>query len=62
MKTQEELLNSFVAYCKKYPNQRFWQALRNWADVDSIYVQNDGEELRDTFYVEGMPYDSMQNM
>ena len=33
----EEMLASFSEYCKRYPEQRFWQALRNWAreNVDS---------------------------
>lgn len=28
-----ELLRDFAAYCKEHPEQRFWQALTNWADV-----------------------------
>jgi len=25
-------LSSFVSYCEAHPEQRFWQALRNWAN------------------------------
>lgn len=30
------LLKSFVAYCILHPEERFWQALRNWAGADFI--------------------------
>ncbi len=30
MKSKKEL-NSFIKYCKKYPDLRFWQALYSWA-------------------------------
>jgi len=29
---KKETLESFVKYCEENPEQRFWQALRNWAD------------------------------
>lgn len=44
-----KLLKEFTAYCKKHPEQRFWQALRNWSGAYAIY-QSDGRELKDTFY------------
>ena len=51
MKSQK-LLESFTAYCKMYPDQRFWQALRNWSGYTFIYgmdrVMNEGQ---DTFYL-----------
>jgi hypothetical protein len=31
-----KLLESFVGYCITHPNERFWQALRNWANVGYI--------------------------
>lgn len=40
----EELMKSFSDYCMKHPEQRFWQALRNWAreevdgDINFIMV------------------------
>ncbi len=33
----EKLLTSFIAYCKENPEQRFWQALRNWSGYAFIY-------------------------
>ena len=46
-----KLLKDFEQYCKKHPEQRFWQALRNWAEVDAVLIQN-GLESLDTFYYE----------
>lgn len=56
MKSQQ-LLDSFVAYCKANPDQRFWQALRNWCGWSFVLVSNDRlctEEASvvDTFYWE----------
>jgi len=48
----KKVLSSFIIYCYKHPDERFWQALRNWAKVNSICVQN-GIETLDTFYFEG---------
>jgi hypothetical protein len=56
-----EKLESFTEYCKKNPDQRFWQALRNWAatnegpehdvDINFIYAGDlSGEKTIDTFY------------
>jgi len=47
------VLNDFVKYCSKYPDLRFWQALRNWSNHNFIYVVDDpsGEgDTVDTFY------------
>ena len=52
MKSQE-LLNSFVAYCHKYPDLRFWQALVSWSKYAFIYVSKEPvlhEKLIDTYY------------
>jgi hypothetical protein len=46
-------LMSFVNYCATHPEQRFWQALRNWVAADYILVQSEGCPPRDTFYFEG---------
>jgi hypothetical protein len=54
----KELLNSFIEYCEKNPNERFWQALRNWTEVPYIFIGNkyDGSNnvcgLTDTFFFE----------
>ena len=45
----------FLEYVKKHPEERFWQALRNWSGYAFIYgsytlVEN--ENLEDTFFIE----------
>ena len=59
-------LQSFTSYCNDNPEQRFWQALRNWNAeknkgenfilvADSSYDHNLGETylgIKDTFYRE----------
>jgi len=54
MNKNRKILNSFIAYCNAYPDQRFWQALRNWSVFEFIYVAkfSDGD-FTDTFYFEG---------
>jgi hypothetical protein len=54
MKSQK-LLKSFTAYCKAFPAEMFWQALRNWSEYSKIYgefynEEFDDYELIDTFY------------
>jgi hypothetical protein len=52
-------LASFVAYCKANPQQRFWQALRNWAGYNFVCVRDSepwdgwGNNCLDTFSWEG---------
>jgi hypothetical protein len=53
MKTRNsKSLESFVAYAKSHPEERFWQALRNWFGVGFIGTSNDNERWTDTFYLE----------
>lgn len=57
MNKNSELLKSFVAYCEAHPNERFWQALRNWCGWSFVWVSEysnlDAEPiLTDTFYWE----------
>lgn len=33
-----ETLRSFVKYCILHPEQRFWQALKNWSGAPKIYA------------------------
>jgi hypothetical protein len=49
-------------YCKAHPDERFWQALRNWSGfhfimgVNKIGGRGAGGEVNDahdTFYMEG---------
>ena len=47
--SNSELLESFIEYCHEYPEQRFWQALRNWADTPFLMI-SDGKDQYDTFY------------
>lgn len=65
MKTRNsEVLADFIAYCILHPDDRFWQALRNWAGVNFIFFVNHVDwdksnitmrELNalDTYYYEG---------
>ena len=61
----KKLLDSFVKYCTEHPEERFWQALRNWARESNPKIQfiltasalSIGEKMeftniRDTFYNE----------
>jgi hypothetical protein len=51
-----EMLDSFIDYCMTHPQERFWQALRNWAQVGFIYVSNRPVGgVVDTFYFENNP-------
>ena len=51
------LLTSFARYAVEHPEQRFWQALCNWANVQSIHivrdVTKDAINYVDTWYMEG---------
>jgi hypothetical protein len=52
----KSLLASFTEYCQAHPEERFWQALRNWSGYNFIYASNRSEPkpdgLIDTFYKE----------
>ncbi len=50
-----KVLYDFVSYCIQHPEERFWQALRNWSGADFIYQASaeDGSKMVDTFYLEG---------
>ena len=43
------LLNSFVKYCEKHPELRFWQSLVSWCGAYKIFY-DDGDVIKDTFY------------
>lgn len=53
-----DLLESLTDYCRDNPDERFWQALRNWAGVNFILASNATdyaqrrERAQDTFYWE----------
>lgn len=42
----EETLKSFIAYCEANPEQRFRQALRNWANGEY-----EKDELFDIYFI-----------
>lgn len=48
------VLADFAKYCETHPNERFWQALRNWSDHSAILVTTDynSSQTVDTFYWE----------
>lgn len=48
----EELLTEFKEYCEAHPEQRFWQALRNWN------LQNNPNESY--IFVGELPYGEMK--
>jgi len=48
-----EVLADFVAYCEAHPQERFWQALRNWSGFKFIFASDTVPQLpflRDTYY------------
>ena len=63
MSRNSDTLLDFARYCEDHPQERFWQALRNWSDFDFIFGTSSWsgakliEEYRygvdDTFYREG---------
>jgi predicted O-methyltransferase YrrM len=50
------LSGEFLKYCIEHPEQRFWQALRNWThdilhkDIQYIAAGKTMDTLEDTFY------------
>jgi hypothetical protein len=54
MSRNAELLEESARYCREHPEQRFWQALRNWSGASYVQVVAIGKkDLRDTFHFEG---------
>lgn len=52
------LLKEFYTYCYAHPEERFWQALRNWSGVNAVLIDDTLEEgiecyNTDTFNWEG---------
>ena len=47
-----KLLEDFTRYCQEHPEQRFWQALRNWSGYPFVWV-SDTKKTIDTFFWEG---------
>lgn len=49
----------FSSYCLQHPDQRFWQALRNWSGYAFVKVDDGSAQAvtRDTFNWEGKRHD-----
>ena len=43
MSKNSRLIASFKIYCEEHPEERFWQALRNWCGAVAIWKQTRGE-------------------
>ena len=52
MNKNKKLLDSFAKRCKENPSERFWQALRNWSEYDSILGAFNNKNLEDPIYNE----------
>ncbi len=56
MNKNKKRLKEFTEYCNKHPEQRFFQALRNWLKVDRVLCEKTRKEdyghkeVEDTFY------------
>ena len=49
-----DIKQDFITYLEAHPDERFWQALRNWSGHAFILVADDLDgETEDTFYWEG---------
>jgi hypothetical protein len=49
MNENQKMMNSFAKYLAEHPEQRFWQALRNWSGHLNIWVGNEFSP-QDTFF------------
>ncbi len=54
-----DTLSSFIRYCVRHPDERFWQALRNWSGYNFIYAAKYQLNcfVTDTFSFEGRRHD-----
>lgn len=56
-KNKDKLLD-FITYCFDHPEERFWQALRNWSDAYFIFWWRPRKPLTlgedGNYYVEGI--------
>lgn len=51
----EKTKEAFAKYIVEHPQERFWQAIRNFAGVGFVYISNElmsEDGLKDTFYIE----------
>jgi hypothetical protein len=57
MNNNSRKLVEFIEYCLNHPEERFWQALRNWSGANFVLMgerDNEGKfyDLKDTFYLD----------
>lgn len=47
-----KMATEFAKFCDDHPEQRFWQALRNWSGWAAVYVakNDDHPKPMDTYY------------
>lgn len=45
MNKNQNTLQSLTEYCEAHPEQRFWQAVRNWSGYNFVYVSDFLAEL-----------------
>jgi len=56
-----KLLDEFTQYCANHPEERFFQALRNWMETGYLLIaegtdKNDNyTEIKDTYYWNELP-------
>ena len=51
--TTVQMAEDFLRYCKQYPDQRFWQAIRNYTGFPFVFVKTDlDSDSIDTFYIQ----------
>jgi hypothetical protein len=51
----EETKKAFIKYLEEHPEERFWQAVRNFSGKGYVWVSNrivDDPNAKDTFYWE----------
>ena len=63
MSRNKKILDSFVKYCTEHPEERFWQAIRNWSTYGYIWVSNTvcrDPNCLDTYYWEDKKYKKMK--
>lgn len=69
----EKLLSDFIWYCQSHPEERFWQALKNWSgyhfiracevkylpvpEPNPLMQSGYSENMYDTFHFEGKRHD-----
>jgi hypothetical protein len=58
-----EVLADFVKYCREHPEQRFWQALRNWSEYPFLLVSDgmDDSAFPATYMIDTFPFEGRRH-